>query len=29
MTDKTGIEASMDESDIKVYMQVVIKELGK
>jgi len=29
MTDKTGIEASMDESDIKVYMQVVIKELSK
>jgi hypothetical protein len=29
MTDKTGIEASMDENDIKVYMQVVIKELSK
>lgn len=29
MTDKTGIEASMDENDIKAYMQVVIKELSK
>lgn len=29
MTDKTGIEASMDENDIKAYMQVVIKEVSK
>jgi hypothetical protein len=29
MTDKTGIEASMDENDIKAYVQLVIKELGK
>ena len=28
MTDKTGIEASMDENDIKAYMQLVIKELS-
>jgi len=29
MTDKTGIEPSMDESDIKAYMQIVIKEVSK
>jgi|SRR5687768_4365672 len=29
MTDKTGIEASMDENDIKAYVQLVIKELSK
>ena len=29
MTDKTGIEPSMDESDIKAYMQIVIKEVNK
>ncbi len=29
MTDKTGIEPSMDESDIKTYMQIVIKEVSK
>ena len=29
MSDKTGIETSMDENDIKSYMQVVLKELRK
>ena len=29
MTDKTGIEPSMDEIDIKAYMQIVIKEVSK
>jgi hypothetical protein len=29
MTDKTGIEASMDENDIKAYVQLVIKEISK
>ncbi|HEY7228386.1 MAG TPA: hypothetical protein VH481_09700 [Nitrososphaeraceae archaeon] len=29
MSDRTGIEASMDENDIKSYMQVVNKELSK
>ena len=29
MTDKTGIEPSMDEIDIKAYMQIVIKEVNK
>jgi hypothetical protein len=29
MCDKTGIETSMDENDIKSYMQVVLKELRK
>ena len=29
MTDKSGIEASMDENDIKAYVQLVIKEISK
>jgi len=29
MTDKTGIEPSMDENDLKAYMQIVIKEVNK
>lgn len=29
MSDKTGIETSMDQNDIKSYMQVVLKELRK
>jgi hypothetical protein len=29
MTDKTGIEPSMDENDLKAYMQIVIKEVKK
>lgn len=29
MSDKTGIETSLDENDIKSYMQVVLKELRK
>ena len=29
MTEKTGIEPSMDEIDIKAYMQIVIKEVSK
>ena len=29
MADKTGIEASMDENDIKAYVQLVIKEISK
>ena len=29
MTDKFGIEASMDENDIKAYVQLVIKEISK
>ena len=29
MSDKTGIETSMDENDIKSYMEVVLKELRK
>ena len=29
MTDKTGVEASMNEDDMKAYVQLVIKELDK
>lgn len=29
MTDKTGVEASMNEDDMKAYVQLVIKELSK
>ena len=29
MTEKTGVEASMNEIDIKAYMELVIKEVGK
>lgn len=29
MSDKTGIEPSMDEDDIRDYIQLVIKELDK
>ena len=29
MTDKTGVEASMNEDDMKAYVRLVIKELDK
>ena len=29
LTEKTGVEASMTESDIKEYMTMVLKEIHK